>query len=162
VLAKQLHDNKNIFMRDLQSLEGIKSQLVSELYNQSNLLQKQNIYMRLSQNEMNIQIVSNNIYLVSQDIFNINQDIFSINQEILNLQGPQGQQSGGSKVVSKVINRYLDKIKEVRAIIKGLNDNKKKNKSNILTKRMQIKNLYSKIKIQREKERQRANAKKAK
>jgi hypothetical protein len=162
VLAKQLNDNKNIFMRDLQSLEGIKSQLVSELYNQSNLLQKQNIYMRLSQNEMNIQIVSNNIYLVSQDIFNINQDIFSINQEILNLQGPQGQQSGGSKVVSKVINRYLDKIKEVRAIIKGLNDNKKKNKSNILTKRMQIKNLYSKIKIQREKERQRANAKKAK
>jgi hypothetical protein len=159
VLAKQLNDNKNIFMRDLQSLEGIKSQLVSELYNQSNLLQKQNIYMQLSQNEMNIQIVSNNIYLVSQDIFNINQDIFGINQEILNL---QGQQSGGSKVVSKVINRYLDKIKEVRAIIKNLNDNKKKNKSNILTKRMQIKNLYSKIKIQREKERQRANAKKAK
>ena len=73
----------------------------------------------------------------------------------------QGQLTGGSKVVSKVINRYLDKIKEVRAIIKGLNDNKKKNKSKILTKRMQIKNLYSKIKIQKEKERQRANAKKA-
>jgi hypothetical protein len=80
-------------------------------------------------------------------------------QEILNL---QGQITGGSKLVSKVINRYLDKIKEVRAIIKGLNDNKKKNKSKILTKRMQIKNLYSKIKIQKEKERQRVNAKKAK
>jgi hypothetical protein len=162
VLAKQLNDNKNIFIRDLQSLEGIKSQLVYELYNQSNLLQKQNIYMQLSQNEMNIQIVNNNIYLVSQDIFNINQDIFSINQEILNL---QGQQSGGSKVVSKVITRYLDKIKEVRAIIKGLNDNKKKNKSKILTKRMLIKNLYSKIKIQREKEKEKRRinaAKKAK
>jgi BioD-like phosphotransacetylase family protein len=77
----------------------------------------------------------------------------------------QHSRIGGSKVVSKVITRYLDKIKEVRAIIKELNDNKKKNKSKILTKRMLIKNLYSKIKIQREKEKekQRINAaKKAK
>jgi hypothetical protein len=72
------------------------------------------------------------------------------------------QQYGGSKVASNVINRYLDKIKEIRTVIKNLNDNKKKNKSKILTKRMQIKNLYSKIKIQRENERQRANANKAK
>ena len=84
----------------------------------------------------------------------IDKDIDNINREISHL---QQQQYGGSKVASNVINRYLDKIKEIRTVIKNLNDNKKKNKSKILTKRMQIKNLYSKIKIQREKERQRAN-----
>jgi len=77
----------------------------------------------------------------------IDKDIYNINREISHL---QQQQYGGSKVASNVINRYLDKIKEIRTVIKNLNDNKKKNKSKILTKRMQIKNLYSKIKIQRE------------
>jgi hypothetical protein len=70
------------------------------------------------------------------------------------LQQQQDSPRGGSKVVSNVINRYLDKIKEIRTVIKKLNDNKKKNKSKILTKRMQIKNIFTKIKIQREKEKE--------
>jgi hypothetical protein len=117
-------------------------------------------------NEMQQEIINveHNIFSVTEDIRNIENQIVFIMQQ-LSLQAQQHSRIGGSKVVSKVITRYLDKIKEVRAIIKELNDNKKKNKSKILTKRMLIKNLYSKIKIQREKEKekQRINAaKKAK
>jgi len=104
-------------------------------------------------NEMRQEIINveHNIFSVTEDIRNIENQIVFIMQQ-LSLQGQQHSHIGGSKVVSKAITRYLDKIKEVRAIIKELNDNKKKNKSKILTKRMLIKNLYSKIKIQREKE----------
>jgi len=117
-------------------------------------------------NEMQQEIINveHNIFSVTEDIRNIENQIVFIMQQ-LSLQAQQHSRIGGSKVVSKAITRYLDKIKEVRAIIKELNDNKKKNKSKILTKRMLIKNLYSKIKIQREKEKekQRINAaKKAK
>ena len=117
-------------------------------------------------NEMQQEIINveHNIFSVTEDIRNIENQIVFIMQQ-LSLQGQQGLRIGGSKVVSKVITRYLDKIKEVRAIIKELNDNKKKNKSKILTKRMLIKNLYSKIKIQREKEKEKRRinaAKKAK
>jgi hypothetical protein len=117
-------------------------------------------------NEMQQEIINveHNIFSVTEDIRNIENQIVFIMQQ-LSLQGQQHSHIGGSKVVSKAITRYLDKIKEVRAIIKELNDNKKKNKSKILTKRMLIKNLYSKIKIQREKEKEKRRinaAKKAK
>jgi hypothetical protein len=100
--------------------------------------------------------------IIYDDIFNINNDISLLDNYINNIRkNIQGlQRYGGSKNVSKVINRYLDKIKEIRGIIKELNDNKKKNKSKILTKRMQIKNLFTKIKIQREKEKEKEKEKK--
>ena len=102
--------------------------------------------------------------IIYDDIFNINNDISLLDNYINNIRkNIQGlQRYGGSKNVSKVINRYLDKIKEIRGIIKELNDNKKKNKSKILTKRMQIKNLFTKIKIQREKEKEKEKEKKKK
>ena len=102
--------------------------------------------------------------IIYDDIFNIDNDISLLDNYINNIRkNIQGSQRyGGSKNVSKVINRYLDKIKEIRGIIKELNDNKKKNKSKILTKRMQIKNLFTKIKIQREKEKEKEKKKKEK
>jgi hypothetical protein len=102
--------------------------------------------------------------IIYDDIFNIDNDISLLDNYINNIRkNIQGlQRYGGSKNVSKVINRYLDKIKEIRGIIKELNDNKKKNKSKILTKRMQIKNLFTKIKIQREKEKEKEKKKKEK
>jgi hypothetical protein len=102
--------------------------------------------------------------IIYDDIFNIDNDISLLDNYINNIRkNIQGlQRYGGSKNVSKVINRYLDKIKEIRGIIKELNDNKKKNKSKILTKRMQIKNLFTKIKIQREKEKEKEKEKKKK
>jgi len=102
--------------------------------------------------------------IIYDDIFNIDNDISLLDNYINNIRKDiQGlQRYGGSKNVSKVINRYLDKIKEIRGIIKELNDNKKKNKSKILTKRMQIKNLFTKIKIQREKEKEKEKKKKEK
>jgi hypothetical protein len=133
-------------------------------------IQKDAIKIKLNNgtplNEMQQEIINveHNIFSVTEDIRNIENQIVFIMQQ-LSLQGQQHSRIGGSKVVSKAITRYLDKIKEVRAIIKELNDNKKKNKSKILTKRMLIKNLYSKIKIQREKEKEKRRinaAKKAK
>jgi len=143
-----------------------------QLFKQQSLENPKNMF---TDNELKLSILNNmlekqtkiktELYRIStpneNDMKNINirraeidKDIYNINREISHL---QQQQYGGSKVASNVINRYLDKIKEIRTVIKNLNDNKKKNKSKILKKRMQIKNLYSKIKIQREKERQRAN-----
>ena len=120
-------------------------------------LQKINILKTKTSNSFDEEIIYD-------DIFNINNDISLLDNYINNIRkNIQGlQRYGGSKNVSKVINRYLDKIKEIRGIIKELNDNKKKNKSKILTKRMQIKNLFTKIKIQREKEKEKEKEKKKK
>ena len=108
--------------------------------------QKINILKTKTSNSFDEEIIYDDIFKIDNDISLLDNYINNIRKDIQGL-----QRYGGSKNVSKVINRYLDKIKEIRGIIKELNDNKKKNKSKILTKRMQIKNLFTKIKIQREK-----------
>ena len=116
-----------------------------------------NILKTKTSNSFDEEIIYDDIFKIDNDISLLDNYIYNIRKNIQGL-----QRYGGSKNVSKVINRYLDKIKEIRGIIKELNDNKKKNKSKILTKRMQIKNLFTKIKIQREKEKEKEKKKKEK
>ena len=119
--------------------------------------QNVNILKTKTSNSFDDEIIYDDIFKIDNDISLLDNYINNIRKDIQGL-----QRYGGSKNVSKVINRYLDKIKEIRGIIKELNDNKKKNKSKILTKRMQIKNLFTKIKIQREKEKEKEKKKKEK
>jgi hypothetical protein len=120
-------------------------------------IKQQKINILKTSNEFDEEIISNDIFNIDNDISLLDNYINIIRTRISIIQGLP--RYGGSKNVSKVINRYLDKIKEIRGIIKELNDNKKKNKSKILTKRMQIKNLFTKIKIQREKEKEKEKKK---
>ena len=151
---QQLHQQSQHFQHSQQLLEFCenKRKMLQDIKQQ-----KINILKTKTSNSFDEEIIYDDIFNIDNDISLLDNYINNIRK---NIQG--SQRYGGSKNVSKVINRYLDKIKEIRGIIKELNDNKKKNKSKILTKRMQIKNLFTKIKIQREKEKEKEKKKKEK
>ena len=158
-----------LFQQDSNSNKDDKLHILNDmLITQRNIKAQLNEKFNTSDQHNKDMINDSKVLLeIDRDINDIIGEIDNLRQQYLqqphsHQQYPQQQQyspliksrRGGSKVVSNVINRYLDKIKEIRTVIKKLNDNKKKNKSKILTKRMQIKNIFTKIKIQREKEKE--------